>query len=128
MSEADTWLMTLKVEVDGRNEGRRTAEAASELHRDLRKYLPSALPDAQPADGDKGLAEDLLTITLTLVSSGAMTEAVKLMRDWVKRLPSRRSVVIYGGDGKEIYRVSGENVSDATMVEALTAAAKTAKR
>jgi hypothetical protein len=125
MSESGTGLLTLKVEFDGENAGPRAREAASELLRDLRKHLPTTLPKTNPAEREKGPAQDLLAIGITLVSSGAATQMVKLVQDWVKRLPARRSVVVQGSDGKEIWHVTGENVDDATMVAALTAAAKT---
>jgi Effector Associated Constant Component 1 len=125
MSESGTGLLTLKVEFDGENAGPEARDAASELLRDLRKYLPAVLPETNPAETDKGPAQDLLAIGISLASSGAITEMIKLVQDWVKRLPARRSVAVQGSDGKEVWRVTGENVDDATMVAALTVAAKT---
>jgi hypothetical protein len=117
-------LLIAKVELDGDSTGPWTEEVADELHRDLRKYLPDALAEAQQADGKKGLAEELITFGITLVSSGTAAELVRLLRDWVNRAPARRSVVISAGE-KEI-RVSGENVDDAAIAAALNVAAKVA--
>jgi len=124
MSGADVGQVTLEVAVDGERQGVRTEEAAGELYRQLHKYLPSALP-SRMAEGEKGPLADIFSIALALTTSGAVTEMVRCLRDWVSRRPSSRSVVIRDGTGREILTVNAENVDDATVVEALKVAAGT---
>lgn len=115
--------LTLEAAVDGERVGRRTEEAADELNQDLQRYLPSTLT-SETVEGDKGLLTDLFSIGLALSSSGAVTELIRCLRDWLARSPTRRSVVIRDANGDAVLSVTAENVDDATLVEALKAAAK----
>jgi hypothetical protein len=116
-------LFRLEVAENGLREGVQVTKAADELHKELKKYMPAdALPTGEAHD-DKGDPVTLLSLGVALVASGAVTEMVKCLRDWLKRRPSSRSVVVRDSDGKEVITVDAENVDDASVVEAIKAAA-----
>ena len=113
----------LDIQYDGDSEGVRAEEAADELLQDLKKHSPlsATAPIAATTVGtaDKGWLEDVFTIVLNLITSGAVTHVIDALRDWLNRSPQKHSVVIRDGEGNVILRVDIENVDDPSTVEAL---------
>jgi hypothetical protein len=115
-------VVRLEVSDAGERKGVRATEAADELYRELVKYLPpDAFPDAE-ASRDKGDPVTLLAFGIALASSGTLMEMVRCVRDWLKRRPERRSLVIRDADGEQIIAVDAEDIDGKDVVKAIQVA------
>lgn len=96
----------------------------------LREALRAAEVDVEsslePVAGEKGGVAEWV---LTLSSSGAISAAVVVMRDWLGRMRTRRLEVTIDEDGRQAkYLVEGSSASDETLKAVLVAALEHARR
>ena len=120
----DAAVVRFEVIEDGETRGREARKAAAELHGDLTRYLPDDVLAKAEGDRDKGDPVTLAVLALAVVQSGLITEVVRCVRDWLRRRPSERSIVVRRADGTE-FSVDARNVDDGTLAEAIKASAGT---
>jgi hypothetical protein len=118
-------VVRLEVEEDGERAGVRVLEAAGELHDDLVRFLPDDAVRSTEGEGEKGDPVTLLSLGVALVASGAVTELIRCVRDWLGRRPRKSRLVVRGSDGTEVVAIDAENVDDPAVAEAIEAYAAT---
>jgi len=124
---SETPIVRLEVAADGERDGKRATDDAAELFSDLSKYLPRGALPTEEEEGAKGDPVTLLSLGVVLVSTGAVTELIRCVRDWIKRRPQRRTLVIRDATGNEVVSLDAENVDEPALVEALKAALPSAE-
>lgn len=119
----DSATFKLTVTNDGFASGdERWAARVDSLLDDLRESGGHVRKEVTPVAGQKGGIEEII---LALGSSGAIAGAVAVFKIWFKRAPES-AINIDGtiGRKKVKLRITGKNIDDATIREALKVAAK----
>ena len=110
----------LVVEVQSRfdSDTDRGRAAAEELRKDLERGLRLDLSDLEEPQGDfKGDPVTMGAVLLAIISSGALKEALGIVKTWIEREPEDREVRMQGevnGNNVDVV-ITGKNVDDETF-------------